>query len=190
MPGLRQIANYRLGRIFRSSTRVRASWGLNEWRGNGRNSGSNKSDPAGARAERGCCSGSDRAPNFQRSADRQQNPVRGLAQLASLWLHCLSSLERSAYLFQPPLRMGADYRELQALGLRGNRSPLPRKERPVCGARNRRGKPCAVKVSRQAEVPFPRWAVDRTEDRRRPRPHRRGAMAAVECLARRSSNNK
>jgi hypothetical protein len=43
-------------------------------------------------------------------------------------------------------RMGADCRELQALGLRGNRSPLPRKERPVCGARNRQGKPCAVKV--------------------------------------------
>jgi hypothetical protein len=38
-------------------------------------------------------------------------------------------------------RMGADCRELQALGLRGNRSPLPRKERPVCGARNRQGKP-------------------------------------------------
>jgi hypothetical protein len=32
-------------------------------------------------------------------------------------------------------RMGADCRELWALGLRGNRSPLPRKERPVCGAR-------------------------------------------------------
>jgi hypothetical protein len=43
-------------------------------------------------------------------------------------------------------RMGADCRELQALGLRGNRSPLPRKERPVCGARNRQGKSCAVKV--------------------------------------------
>jgi hypothetical protein len=43
-------------------------------------------------------------------------------------------------------RMGADCRERQALGLRGNRSPLPRKERPVCGARNRQGKPCAVKV--------------------------------------------
>jgi hypothetical protein len=43
-------------------------------------------------------------------------------------------------------RLGADCCELQALGLRGNRSPLPRKERPVCGARNRQGKPCAVKV--------------------------------------------
>ena len=43
-------------------------------------------------------------------------------------------------------RMGTACRELWALGLRGNRSPLPRKERPVCGARNRQGKPCAVKV--------------------------------------------
>jgi hypothetical protein len=43
-------------------------------------------------------------------------------------------------------RMGADCRELRALGLRGNRSPLPRKERPVCGARNRRGNPCGVGV--------------------------------------------
>jgi len=28
--------------------------------------------------------------------------------------------------------------------------PLPRKERPICGARNRRGKPCAVRVSSSA----------------------------------------
>jgi hypothetical protein len=43
-------------------------------------------------------------------------------------------------------RMGAACREFWALGLRGNRSALPRKERPVCGARNRQGKPCAVRV--------------------------------------------
>src|SRR5262245_12415701 len=42
--------------------------------------------------------------------------------------------------------MGADCRELWAVGLRGNRSPLPRKERPICGARNRQGEPCAVRV--------------------------------------------
>src|SRR5437773_12346543 len=33
-------------------------------------------------------------------------PVRGLAQLASLWLHCLSGLEASAYLFRPLLQDG------------------------------------------------------------------------------------
>jgi hypothetical protein len=42
--------------------------------------------------------------------------------------------------------MGPACRKLRALGLRGNRSPLPRKERPVCGARNRQGNPCAVRV--------------------------------------------
>jgi hypothetical protein len=51
-------------------------------------------------------SGSDRAPNFQGSAGRQRNPVPGLAQLASLWLHCLSGLEASAYLFRPLLQDG------------------------------------------------------------------------------------
>jgi hypothetical protein len=43
-------------------------------------------------------------------------------------------------------RMGADCRELRALGLKGNCMPLPRKERPICGARNRQGKPCGVRV--------------------------------------------
>src|SRR5262249_35174920 len=44
----------------------------------------------------------------------------------------------------PRCRMGVRCRELRALGLRGNRLPLPRRERPICGARNRQGKPCAV----------------------------------------------
>ena len=56
--------------------------------------------------EEATVSGSDRAPNFQGSAGRQRNPVRGLAQLASLWLHCLSGLEASAYLFRPLLQDG------------------------------------------------------------------------------------
>jgi hypothetical protein len=43
-------------------------------------------------------------------------------------------------------RMGADCRELRALGLKGNGMPLPRKQRPICGARNRQGKPCGVRV--------------------------------------------
>ena len=37
-------------------------------------------------------------------------------------------------------------RELRALGLNRSRLPLPRKERPRCGARNRQGKPCSVRV--------------------------------------------
>jgi hypothetical protein len=61
-------------------------WGLSGWRGNERIADSIKKGPPGARAGGGCCSGSDRAPNFQGSAGRERNPVRGLAQLASLWL--------------------------------------------------------------------------------------------------------
>jgi hypothetical protein len=41
---------------------------------------------------------------------------------------------------------GAACLKLRALGLAGDRSPLPRKKRPICGACNRRGKPCAVRV--------------------------------------------
>jgi hypothetical protein len=43
-------------------------------------------------------------------------------------------------------RMGADCLELRALGLSGSRLPLPQKQRPACGAQNRQGKPCSVKV--------------------------------------------
>jgi len=61
------------------------------------------------------------------------------------WVTCPASKGRHTCSHKR-CRMGADCRELWALGLRGNRSPLPRKERPVCGARNRQGKPCAVRV--------------------------------------------
>src|SRR5262249_21770190 len=43
-------------------------------------------------------------------------------------------------------RIVAACRALWALGLRGTGSPVPRKERPVCGARNRQGNACAVRV--------------------------------------------
>src|SRR5512133_2866371 len=36
-------------------------------------------------------------------------------------------------------RMVADCRELRALDMKGNSMPLPRKQRPICGARNRQG---------------------------------------------------
>jgi hypothetical protein len=76
----------RVRTICSARARVRALWGLNGWRGNERIADSIKKGPPGARAGGGCCSGSDRAPNFQGSAGRERNPVRGLAQLASLWL--------------------------------------------------------------------------------------------------------
>src|SRR6266511_317072 len=43
-------------------------------------------------------------------------------------------------------RMGSDCRELRAPGLKGNSMPLPRKQRPIWGARNREGKPCGERV--------------------------------------------
>jgi hypothetical protein len=43
-------------------------------------------------------------------------------------------------------RLGASCRLMHAIGLTGDGRPLPRKLRPACGARNRRGEPCAVKV--------------------------------------------
>ena len=46
----------------------------------------------------------------------------------------------------PVCRMGTACRALRALGLTGRRTPLPHKERPTCGARNRQGNSCAVRV--------------------------------------------
>lgn len=43
-------------------------------------------------------------------------------------------------------RMGAACRELRALGLTGDRRPIPRAERPRCGARTRAGAPCQCRI--------------------------------------------
>jgi hypothetical protein len=61
------------------------------------------------------------------------------------WITCPASKGRHTCSSRRCM-MGVACRELRALGLRGDRSPLPRKERPVCGARNRQGKPCAGRV--------------------------------------------
>jgi len=42
--------------------------------------------------------------------------------------------------------IGALCREMEAIGLYGDGQPLPRRDRPTCGARNRQGNPCSVKV--------------------------------------------
>jgi hypothetical protein len=42
--------------------------------------------------------------------------------------------------------MGADCRKLRALGLAADRSPLPRRERPLCGALTRQRRPCRMRV--------------------------------------------
>jgi hypothetical protein len=98
---------FQLGRV-----RARALWGLSGWRGNERIADSIKKGPPGARAGGGCCSGSDRAPNFQGSAGRERNPVRGLAQLASLWLIACPASKLRHTCSDHCCRMGADCREL------------------------------------------------------------------------------
>jgi hypothetical protein len=42
--------------------------------------------------------------------------------------------------------LGASCQAMKEIGLAGDGSPLPRRARPICGARNRQGKPCAVRV--------------------------------------------
>jgi hypothetical protein len=54
------------------------------------------------------------------------------------------------------------------------RRPLPRKLRPLCGVRNRRGEPCAAKV-----VPLSWWPVDGAEDDRRKSENRSGGTTAA-----------
>jgi hypothetical protein len=43
-------------------------------------------------------------------------------------------------------RLGAACKAMQAYGLAGDGSALPRKQRPACGVRNRRGVACSVRV--------------------------------------------
>lgn len=42
--------------------------------------------------------------------------------------------------------IGASCLAMRAIGLAGNGSPLKRRDRPLCGACNRQGRPCAVRV--------------------------------------------
>jgi hypothetical protein len=46
----------------------------------------------------------------------------------------------------PTCGIGASCLEMRAIGLAGDGTPLERKNRPCCGARNRQGLPCAVRV--------------------------------------------
>ena len=46
----------------------------------------------------------------------------------------------------PECASGRKCLDLVELGLDGAGKPLPRKQRPQCGARNRQGKPCSVRV--------------------------------------------
>jgi hypothetical protein len=66
------------------------------------------------------------------------------------------------------------------LGLAGDSSPLPRRDRPSCGARTRKGEPClASGGARQTTLSRTRWALNRTSNARGQGAHRGGAAQAV-----------
>jgi hypothetical protein len=46
----------------------------------------------------------------------------------------------------PACGIGASCREMAAVGLRGNGRPLPRKQRPFCGAKTRKGLLCVARA--------------------------------------------
>lgn len=46
----------------------------------------------------------------------------------------------------PACGIGASCVSMRAIGLSGDGAPLRYRDRPACGARNRQGRPCAVKV--------------------------------------------
>jgi hypothetical protein len=69
---------------------------------------------------------------------------------------------------------GVACRELRAIGLTGDGLPLPRKERPTCGAQSAGQAVGSQGRAREAEMSFPRRAVDRTEDRAPASPRRSG----------------
>jgi hypothetical protein len=60
------------------------------------------------------------------------------------WFVCAAYKRRACD--DPACGMGASCKVMRAVGLAGDGSPLPRRLRPICGARNRRGEACVVRV--------------------------------------------
>src|SRR5271169_564856 len=50
-------------------------------------------------------------------------------------------------------RIGTVCEAMRAFGLAADGTPLPRKKRPICGARNRRNAPCTVRVTIRISAP-------------------------------------
>jgi hypothetical protein len=65
---------------------------------------------------------------------------------------------------EPDCQLGALCTEAQAYGLTGDGRALPRKLRPACGVRTRRGELCVARVV-PGKVQDARWPVDWTQDR-------------------------
>ena len=76
--------------------------------------------------------------------------------------------------------MGASCLAMKAIGMRGDGTPLKRKDRPRCGARNRQGRPCAVRVEPgKSPLPFPWRPFHGSTHRGRQGPHRSSPAATV-----------
>jgi hypothetical protein len=64
------------------------------------------------------------------------------------WYECefFACHRRGTTCADPKCKIGSACLAMREIGLDGNGGPLRRRERPKCGARNRQGEPCAVRV--------------------------------------------
>ena len=64
------------------------------------------------------------------------------------WYECefFACPRRGTTCADPKCKIGSACLAMREIGLDGNGGPLRRRERPKCGARNRQGEPCAVRV--------------------------------------------
>ena len=60
------------------------------------------------------------------------------------WFTCPGKRQRTCA--DPACAIGASCKRMAELGLAGDGSPLPRKDRPRCGARTRKGTSCLIRV--------------------------------------------
>jgi hypothetical protein len=60
------------------------------------------------------------------------------------WFGCPGRWQRICS--DPACAIGARCKRMAELGLAGDGSPLPRRDRPSCGARTRKGAPCLARV--------------------------------------------
>jgi hypothetical protein len=76
--------------------------------------------------------------------------------------------------------IGARCKRMADLGLAGDGSPLPRRDRPCCGAQTRKGTPCVARVvPGKTALPDARWTLDGTSNAQRKGTDRGGAAQAV-----------
>jgi hypothetical protein len=60
------------------------------------------------------------------------------------WFICPGKRQRGCS--DPDCAIGASCKQMRELGLAGDGFPLPRRNRPTCGAQTRKGEPCVARV--------------------------------------------